>query len=361
MDIKKVLFIGTIAIYLTGFILRNQSVWTKKYDVEYWQDAFLDSQIQRGDKARNWMSDYDVYAILGYKYVNGEDPLALGNPEAPPLGKLMIGLSIKVFGNQNIGSLIFGIGGLSALYLLGKELFKKPEWAALPVLLLLLNGSFMTSLVSSNLDIIQTFFLIVSLLYLVKSKDNNLYYCIAMFMVGLLMATKYFVNGAVLILVMLIYTLIQGIFEKFIFFLTSLIYTIYGFIISYITVLVRNPDPISFVKFQLWLLEWWIGGAHSVWGSIFPMIFLGKWRTWWRGVPSFIHFNEWDITWPLLAFFGLISIVKIIKKKDMQMFLVWLWPATYLGFLTFSTPFPRYTLALFPFWCLTTVYLFKHD
>ncbi len=352
----KMVLVAVIGVMLVSEVVGNWSALREKYDVEYWQDVFLDSQVTRGGKARNVLSDYDLYAIVGYKYLHGDSPMNL-HPEVPPLGKQIIGLGILLFGNQNLINFYIGLACLGLVYLLGRQLFGQSAPALASVLVLAVNGEFRHLLSSSNLDIPQLFFLLLSVAAFVKGIKVRYWFWLSSFSLGLMMATKFYFNGLILMGVYILCLLILRRFEVFIRYIVSLIFVPLGYVLPYIPALIYQPDLIYFLKFQRWMTSWWAGNAGGTWGSIFPLIFTGWWKTWWGETTDYIRVQEWDITWPILTTWGLTGIVKIVRKKDSKMFLIWLWPAVYLAFLAFTTPFPRYTAALFPFWSLLTVYL----
>src|SRR3990170_4945370 len=212
---KSWILLGLIICSLVSFILANRMIWLEKYDVSYWQDAFEDSQIVRGDKARDWLSDYDVYAIVGYKYWHGDDPLHF-HTEAPPLGKQIIGLSIELFGNQNMMSLLLGLGCLGLLYVLGLQVFGLSTPALGAVLLLSVDPQFREMVLSSNLDIQQLFWLLVSLTSFIAGLSRPKWFYLASFSLGLFMTTKIYFSGLVVLATYLGYLFLLGNFSIFI-------------------------------------------------------------------------------------------------------------------------------------------------
>src|SRR3989337_1894334 len=89
-------------------IVNHWAILSAPYDVLFWENRFSRSQLIFGGKAEVKLSDYDIYAIAGYKYLHGDDPLKL-DPVSPPLGKLIIGTGITVFRSAIIMNLIFGL------------------------------------------------------------------------------------------------------------------------------------------------------------------------------------------------------------------------------------------------------------
>ena len=77
------------------------------------------------------------------------------------------------------------------------------------------------------------------------------------------------------------------------------------------------------------------------------MIFLNQWHTWW-GKKAILPVPDWNIFWPISA--GLAYLSPIFMKSNKLVLLTVFWIIGYLGFLTITSPFPRYILLLFPFW-----------
>ena len=80
-----------------------------KEDVEKVKRDILTSVRSKG------VSDATLYTYVGNEYMKGSNPTLL-NPEHPPLGKYLIGLSIKVFRNENVILPIFGFIALVTVF-----------------------------------------------------------------------------------------------------------------------------------------------------------------------------------------------------------------------------------------------------
>jgi predicted membrane-bound dolichyl-phosphate-mannose-protein mannosyltransferase len=106
------------------------------------------------------ISDATLYAYAGWRYMQGVSPDQILF-EHPPLGKYLIGLSIAVFGNQNMLGFILGACTLILLYLTAAELGGRGVITLAPVLLAL-DRLFITFSHISFLDIYMLFFLTLS-------------------------------------------------------------------------------------------------------------------------------------------------------------------------------------------------------
>jgi 4-amino-4-deoxy-L-arabinose transferase-like glycosyltransferase len=130
---------------------------------------------------KNWMADpsnlnlllgdHDLYAYAGWKYAKGASPDEI-NFEHPPLAKYLIGLSILVFNNPNVPSVVLGILSLLVLYELSKKLFGASLFALVPMYMLSLERIFIQFSSTSMLDIYLVFFLLLSALLLFHADSS---------------------------------------------------------------------------------------------------------------------------------------------------------------------------------------------
>lgn len=147
---------------------------------------------------KNWMadpgnvewfiSDSDIYAYAGGRYVRGASPDEI-NFEHPPLAKYMIGLSELLFNNPNVLSGALGVFSLLILYEISKRLLGSPLFALIPVYILSLERIFILFSSVSMLDIYLVFFLLLSIL-LFADADSDAKLLLGGVIVGLGTACK---------------------------------------------------------------------------------------------------------------------------------------------------------------------------
>src|SRR5688572_24032326 len=80
------------------FLFTNKHVFLQKFNPEIAQKRYQESSYGR-TKASYILSDEELYATEGYFLVEQNRDLHNLTPGHPPLGKYIIGLSIKLFGN----------------------------------------------------------------------------------------------------------------------------------------------------------------------------------------------------------------------------------------------------------------------
>ena len=267
---------GTILLLLIVFyqlisLLPQLSV---RYDTLYWESQFSRSQLIYGGKAEVKLSDYDLYSIVGYKYWRGDDPMRL-HPEVPPLGKQIIGLSIILFQNPAVINVFLGFSVLVIFYLISRQISLSPFVSSLGVFLISLDPLFRESITTANLDIIQLFFLSLSLLSFLIAHRHASLFALTSIAIGLIMTVKFYLTGLFLLWIYLGYLFFRQDFQLFKKFIYSLPYVLLGYVLPYAPSLIANPDIISFLRFQRWLTSWWAGNARAPWGGIFHILITG--------------------------------------------------------------------------------------
>src|SRR6266403_1395413 len=144
---RKKLFLVLLILFflhLSFRIFQYRGEYLSHYDASYWKDRYLHSQWVVPNSKQS-IGDDGLYSYVGYEYITGRDPTTL-NAELPPLGKYLIGLSILIFGNQNIFALLSGVMVLCSFYLLNKIIFKDRLLSLVPVFLFSLDPLFYTQL-----------------------------------------------------------------------------------------------------------------------------------------------------------------------------------------------------------------------
>ena len=168
----------------------------------------LSFRLWRLDSPKGYIFDEIYYAKNAFSLISsGVELDQEGGAEFvvhPPLGKWLIGIGIKLFGNNEFGwrssSALFGSASVLLIYLIAKRLFKSEFLALSAALLMALDG---LSLVMSRvalLDIFLMFFILLTFYFLLKEN-----YWLSGLAIGLGVSTKW--SAAFLIPVMLLLTL----------------------------------------------------------------------------------------------------------------------------------------------------------
>lgn len=357
----SLVIISTIVIFINLVypVYQNINKFTEKFNPKTYEKKYNQSQWVI-PQSKNIISDEDLYSYEGYRYIHGENPIYL-NPEVPPLGKYLLGLSIVVFGNQRIISLLAAIISLILIfYLIYYETHSFISSSAV-VLLTSVNSLFLDQLTHSpQLDIFQLLFLLLFLIfylfYLKKKKILLLF--ISGFFFGCFISIKFTFVFALLINLSLFvfYFLKKTTIKKIITELVSV--NLFGFLIyllTYSRFFLTGGSVHRFLGAQKWILLFYQSSQIDITkllGDYLGLIFFNSWRFWTVGYPV-VHYQYWSLLWPLISILGIYSIYKYIKKykiADSNLMLFCLsFLIIYNIFLFFTPIFPRYLLLLFVF------------
>ncbi len=190
--IEKVIFLILLAVI---FLNVGNTVWnlrSKYFSSNYWQNfsglekVFLGSQYVNKNP-KGWIPDETVFSYAGGKLIQGTN-LVLVIPDAPPLGKYIIGLSALIFNNDSTFILLSAVLSLLFLYFLSLQIFSNKLLALLPPFFLSFEPIFKNQLVYAPLmDIFQLFFILCIFIFFNKGVSNNksfLYFSLANLFLG---------------------------------------------------------------------------------------------------------------------------------------------------------------------------------
>ena len=194
------LLIGTILNI--GFVVFQQQ--GKYFSHSYWQrypqykQTYLDSQYAN-KHPKGFIPDETVYAYSGGAFMLGANPLLIV-PDAPPLGKYFIGLSIVFLNNENDIVLFFVVISFILLFFLGKQVLSSSLLSLIPVFLYSSELLFKNQLVFTPLfDVMQLAFLLAIFLAFNKGfmtkKKIAIYFSIACLLLGCFVSIKFFASG----------------------------------------------------------------------------------------------------------------------------------------------------------------------
>ena len=321
-----------------------------KQDTEKVKDDIMNSIRKKG------VSDATLYTYVGYEYVNGKDPTLL-NPEHPPLGKYLIGLSIRIFNNENIILLVFGFITLVTVFtivLLSSQSYLASSFS---VFLTATHSLFVDQLIHGpQLELFQlTFFLLLILmLMLFENKRKARFLILSAFFLGCLLSVKTFATHFVLFAMWLF---ILTFFSKRFKLKKWLLLHVGGvlfFISSYAVFFIKGGNFRQWLGVQKYIVVFYKqAGINMIefLGNYLRLIFTGSWKFWSDNTPI-SHYSEWSFTWSIIFILTIFIIIKIVRQKDKNdvSFLEWMLVSfiTIYNLYLFIIPmFPRYLLLLF--------------
>lgn len=359
--IKKlhlVLILVTI-VFLSVSIFQHRGIFLSKYNPDKIEREYYSSQWAVKD-SKHPISDTTLYAYAGYKYIKGENPI-LVNPEHPPFGKYLIGLSILIFDNERIFALTAGLISLLLIFYIVQFTTGSKIASSLAVFLTSTHDLFLNQLFESpQLDIFQILFFLLLIIFLLFyfSKPNNKYLVLAGLAFGGLVGIKTFP------IYFLLFNVWMGLFlflelgkkfkssAKILISINCIGLLIYSF--SYLSYFLHGGTIKGFLGIQKYIVHFYNTSTidkSKILGDYLGLLLLNKWKFWTEGYPI-IQYSGWSIAWPLLILLGTYSIIvlyrKIIDTKTRTTYLALISFILIYNLFLFVTPvYPRYLLFLF--------------
>lgn len=330
---------------------------------DYWQrfpalkKKYYDSIY--ANKKGPFIRDEYVYSFAAGSLLKGVSPV-LVNPETPPLGKYFISLSILLFKNEHMVSLIFGFFSLLMLFLVGKQIFSNWTIALIPLVILSFEPLFINQLVITPLlDIIQLAFLLSFFYFFnraISSKKYVTHFVLSSIMVGGFISTKFFGTGVSLVGAGAIVLLLRKDIKKLIYFAISLILAPLLLLLNYLQLLFSNYNLMSFLGVQKWIFLYNTGHLTKLF-TFFPLFLFNIWYSWWDN--SVMSDSQWRITWPLSFITFLIALYFYWREKKLRnrsLDIVLVWTVLYILLLQSGYMSARYFVLLLPPIFLIMVY-----
>ncbi len=362
--IQKIIFLILLAVIFFNFGSTVLSLREKYTSSNYWQSfsglekVYYDSIYK--NKNGIWLSDETLYSYIGGALIKGKSPILL-NPEVPPFGTYLIGLSVLIFNNQHLVILFFAALDLYLIFLLGKQIYSSKITPIIPVALFSFEPIFKNQLIYTPLlDIIQLTFLLTIFLFfnkLVKDNENSFKNALLVnIFLGFFISTKFFGTGIAVVLAILITLLLHKEFKKIKFYLLTLPVSVFILYFNYIKVLIDGYPINRFLGIQRWIFEYNQGHVTQPF-SIWPLILVNKWYVWFGNKPV-ISDPQWLITWPIITVFSIITIfINLIRKfSKREVEIIFFWIIFYFSLMSFVQATARYFVILIPFLYLVFVY-----
>lgn len=300
------------AVSIIILLWSNREKFTTPYNHTKMGWIYSESQYVKGPKATVTIGDDGLFAVAGYYlFLQGGDPSQI-HFEGPPLGEYLIGISILLFRNEFIISIIYGILLLVLTYELGFLLFRNQMIGVLAIFFISFDQLFLRHLHSSLLDLPQSLFVTAAIYFYIKglNKINNFWF--SSFFFGLAFATKFF-PGILIIITVFIYWCWREKSEKLFYYIHSLALVPLIYLVSYIKFFYYHPSLIEFFNFQKWVLVWRMGNPRVL-GNILLTLITGRYRSWWQP-ESWIVDNEWSLITPFIFITAILSMLLVNRKK----------------------------------------------
>lgn len=303
------------------------------------------------NKKGNFPRDELLYAFNGGALITGTNPI-LVNPEVPPAGKYLVGMSILIFGNEHMMTYLFGITSLVLMFLVGMQIFKSVPLALVSPTLISFETFFKNQFVYTPLfDIFQLVFLLMvfycfNRALLSKNRSVN-WFLASNIGVGLFISTKFFASGVPIVAACVFVLFINKQYRKVFLYLITLPLAGLILLLTYVRVLIIGYPFMKFLGIQKWILWYNSGHIHNLF-SVWPLLLTNYWI---QSAGKIASDPQWSFTWPLSTFIsGAAAVMMVIKKglanKSIEVLLSW--SLLYLGLLSFSDASARYFVILLP-------------
>jgi hypothetical protein len=302
--------------------------------------------------------DETAYSYVSGAYLKGASPIMI-QPDVPPLGKYLIGLSIALFNNQNIviglTYLIFIAGCYTLAKLIGMSIFQ----SALVTLCISFEPLISDQIKYMPLmDIIMINLHIWAIIFCGAGiqKQKAKMFLFGIIFIGMAMMVKIFTISLPLYVIVNIFWIIK--FPKQIKIpIIGVLLTLIIFCLTYGRIYWDGKTPIDVFRIQKWIL-WYHRSKINHLFTVWPLIFLNRWYVWW-GDQTVITDKSWSLTWPFvfggaIIYFFKNGINKILKfEATLQIIIVWV--LGYSIMMSFGQATARYLLPILPYVYFLTI------
>lgn len=354
---KKFVFIFCLLIFVVQFfqiIYFQRSLFTEKYDAEYWKDRYEHSQYQL-PLSQRIIGDEGLFAYSGYRLINGDNPFSI-NVDKPPVAKYLFGLSILLFQNPLYVVMLFGFATLVVFYFIARHFLKNNSSAFFATTILFLDPLFFSQFWVTALDLIQLFFLLLNILLLINIKNVRGWNVAIILESGLSLGFFAEVKPPIIFPVIFVletaFLLHKGLKKEYLFFLIGLFL---GIILPYLKFIFLGNGIIEILKIHKFMASIYLQSqleAHV--GAVWQALLIGKFPNIVTG--ALINVSEWWILWPILTLSGIVMAIFSFFTKTIPIlhkgFAIFLLVSLFV--FTFIPSYPRYLVLVLPF-----LYLFS--
>lgn len=326
-----------------------RSAYIQRYDATYAQDLYDHSQWVMPISIRS-IGDELLYQLAGYKAVTTGKLFDI-NPETPPLGKYLYGLSIVLTKNAYVVTIPLFVMTVFLVYALAKLITEKKIHAQITTVLFCISPLAVSQMHYTMLDLPQLLALLahVYALFIFAKNKKSIWIVLSGIFLGSFIGTKigFFAVAVLLADILFLYK------KKL---LLSTVLLLFFTIITYVSVFlpyIAHEGLLQWFRSEKWVLHFYMSStAHSFPGLVFFSLFAGITKGWnsndtWRLVEYF------TLLWPIMGVIFLIKVKglfvgKMNKVTDEYFYGIVLSGLLIISFL-FVPFFPRYLLLALPF------------
>lgn len=318
-----------------------------------YEKAYYSSQYVKKENP-GIIPDETFEAFVGGAFLRGVNPILIVH-EHPPMGRYIIALSILLFDNPR--TLIIPLLALSlfGLFLIVRKALNNNLLALLPLVVYANEPLVMSKLqYTPLLESIQLPFIIFSLYFFIQGvsqKRYALWFLLASLMLGFVISIRFFILGAVLVLAMIAYLVLQRKERRrLLAFIASLPLALVVLFGSYFRTIQDGHSLFQILGVQKYILFYHQSKLENLF-SFWDLLLFNRWHAWW-GERIIISDAQWIIAWPIATVlttgFVLLFLLKKVKINSASKIIL-LWILSYCLLLSGGNSTTRYFLPLLPF------------
>jgi hypothetical protein len=356
------IIICSILLLVAAVCWLNRANFVTKFDYEYVR-TFYDHSHWTVPATQRRMGDALLYQIAGYELVTKSSFTEI-NPEAPPLGKYLIGWSILLTGSALWVNIFLYFFLLFFCYLICLEIFKHSWQRSLTIWLIAWQPLLWQQLFQSMLDLGQVAWLmgwLWAVIKLIQAKTKStqfIFSLMAGLFLGLFVSTKIAFFIAPLLIIVggwLIYL------KKFSWTILSLIVTGIIYTCMY-SPQIFSTGLLSALSLQKWILNYWLSSSsRPIYGISLVVLatgwYLGHWQqAAWNWLPV------WNPIWLIgllgiahQAYFNIKHYLKKMLFINLAQVTVLLCSLALLASLSLVPLFDRYLVVILPVLIMSAV------
>lgn len=311
MKVIKILLVIILVIQLGLVCFTNRSLYTSKFDADYWRDKYDHSQWKLLYSNRP-IGDDGLYLYEGYRLIRGGDPTTF-NAEMPPLGKYLIGMSIIIFGNGYIFGLIATTLAILTCYGLFIAVTEDTLLSLAMVAILAFDPLILEQFSLTMLDSLQLLFFcgfLGSLTLALKSAKHRLVSTWSMasgVSLGLFAATKFPMLTPIFALFAI--ALIWKSKKRWMPIILFLVSALLAYLAPYIPYFTMHHTLMDWIFVQKFMASFYIHSKlPSAIGSVFTTLFVNKNIN--LFTHAYEHVSQWSPMWPIITIASLWLIVR---------------------------------------------------
>ena len=249
-------FLLVAVVFLTIYSYRF--IFTRSYDFNYLENFYNNSQWVVPQSPRI-MGDGELYSYAAGTLLQGDNPFRV-NPETPPLGKYIYSLSILIFSNPLIFSVLMYLAVVVCFYYLARHIYGSSTKTNILTTIFASSAILITQIQDSTLDLPQVLFFIahlLSVIYLIKNKPKNIW-SLPIILSGVLLGIFSAIKVPLITPLIIIYDFYlfrKNDLTKYIF--PIIIVGFFTYLTSYFQYFLLGNSIIDWAKNQLWVLNFY--------------------------------------------------------------------------------------------------------